>query len=222
MWLKQERNGAQLGEVRPPERRLTLVSVAGHLPRRSPQRPGNPLVTAIAGPPEASLPKRQAGGLRPKDAATLIIVDRSGAGPLVLMGRRHAAHKFMAWKYVFPGGRVEPEDRRMCATGALHPAVEEKLNAHVRRPSASFARAIALDRGARTPALETEICAVPAQAYPHVYPAWMKKFRQSSGWTSLVAIAQALQRPSSVRLASLRRMVLNLAKACSIGSRSGL
>ncbi len=69
---------------------------------------------------------------------------------------------------------------------------------------------------------QTRSRAVPAQAYPPVYPAWMKKFRQSSGWTSLVAMAQALQRPSSVRLASLRRMVLNLAKACSIGSRSGL
>ncbi len=60
------------------------------------------------------------------------------------------------------------------------------------------------------------------QAYPHTYPAWMKKLRQSAGWISSVAMAQALQRPSSVRLASLRKMVLNLAKACSIGSRSGL
>jgi len=62
--------------------------------------------------------------------------------------------------------------------------------------------------------------AVSTQAYP--YPAWMKKLRQSVGWISSVAMAQALQRPSTVRRASLRKMVLNLAKACSIGSRSGL
>jgi len=82
--------------------------------------------------------------LRPRDAATLIIVDRTGDEPRVLMGRRHAAHAFMPGKYVFPGGRVEPADRRMSAAGALDPAVEAKLNALVKRPSPSFARALAL------------------------------------------------------------------------------
>ena len=60
------------------------------------------------------------------------------------MGKRHERHKFMPGKFVFPGGRVEPEDRRMCAAGALDPDVEEKLNARVRRPSPHFARALAL------------------------------------------------------------------------------
>ena len=50
----------------------------------------------------------------------------------------------MPGKFVFPGGRVEPEDRRMRAVGALDPHVEEKLNARVRRPSPGFARALAL------------------------------------------------------------------------------
>jgi 8-oxo-dGTP pyrophosphatase MutT (NUDIX family) len=83
--------------------------------------------------------------LRPRDAATLILVERSERGlARVLMGRRHARHRFMPGKFVFPGGRVEPEDRRMAAAGALDPAVEEKLNARVRRPSPDFARALAL------------------------------------------------------------------------------
>jgi 8-oxo-dGTP pyrophosphatase MutT (NUDIX family) len=82
--------------------------------------------------------------LRPRDAATLIIVDRGGLEPRVLMGKRHEGHKFMPGKYVFPGGRVEPEDRRMPAAGALDPVVEEKLNVRVARPSPSFARAVAL------------------------------------------------------------------------------
>jgi 8-oxo-dGTP pyrophosphatase MutT (NUDIX family) len=82
--------------------------------------------------------------LRPRDAATLIVVERSGRGARVLMGKRHAGHKFMPGKYVFPGGRVEPEDRRMYVAGALDPHVEEKLNARVLRPSPGFARAIAL------------------------------------------------------------------------------
>ena len=60
------------------------------------------------------------------------------------MGKRRQDLKFMPGKYVFPGGRVEPEDRRMCAAGSLDPQVEAKLNARVSRPSPSFARAIAL------------------------------------------------------------------------------
>ncbi len=82
--------------------------------------------------------------LRPRDAATLIVVDRTDGEPKVLMGKRHEGHKFMPGKYVFPGGRVEPEDRRMSAAGALDAHVEAKLNMRVARPSAGFARAIAL------------------------------------------------------------------------------
>ena len=40
--------------------------------------------------------------LKPRDAATLILVDRSGAQPKVLLGKRHAGLKFMAGKFVFP------------------------------------------------------------------------------------------------------------------------
>jgi 8-oxo-dGTP pyrophosphatase MutT (NUDIX family) len=82
--------------------------------------------------------------IRPRDAATLILIDRSGPEPQVLMGRRHAAHKFMPGKFVFPGGRVEPYDGRMAALGALSPAHEARLLKQVRRPSAARARTLAL------------------------------------------------------------------------------
>lgn len=82
--------------------------------------------------------------LRPRDAASLIIVDRAGPEPRVLMGKRHHGHAFMPGKFVFPGGRVEPADRRMATAGALDLLVEEKLNTRVSRPSPAFARAIAL------------------------------------------------------------------------------
>ena len=43
--------------------------------------------------------------LRPRDAATLLILDRSRAGsPRVLMGRRHMRHRFMPGMFVFPAG----------------------------------------------------------------------------------------------------------------------
>lgn len=82
--------------------------------------------------------------VRPRDAATLILIDRSGREPKVLMGRRHAGHKFMPGKFVFPGGRIEPGDRRMVAAGALDPVVEQRLMARVQRPSSQRARALAL------------------------------------------------------------------------------
>ena len=53
---------------------------------------------------------------RPKDAATLILVDRSGTIPKVLVGKRHDKVVFMPGKFVFPGGRVDKADYRVpCA-----------------------------------------------------------------------------------------------------------
>ena len=82
--------------------------------------------------------------VRPKDAATLIIVDRAGRKPKVLLGRRHPGHRFMPGKFVFPGGRVEAGDRRMPAYGALDAGTEGRLLAGVQRPSAQRARALAM------------------------------------------------------------------------------
>lgn len=66
--------------------------------------------------------------LRPKDAATLLVLDRSqGGSPRVLMGRRHQRHRFMPGMFVFPGGRVDPQDSRIPVTGAYHPQVAHKL-----------------------------------------------------------------------------------------------
>jgi 8-oxo-dGTP pyrophosphatase MutT (NUDIX family) len=87
---------------------------------------------------------RRSGPRPPRDAATLILLDRSGSEPKVLLGRRHEAHAFMPGKFVFPGGRVEPSDRWMSAAGALPPGVEEKLRKRVARPSGTRARALAL------------------------------------------------------------------------------
>ena len=81
---------------------------------------------------------------RPRDAATLMIIDRSGNAPRVLMGKRHASHKFMPGKFVFPGGRVDAADRRMPVAGALPAALEAKLLARIASPSPQKARALAL------------------------------------------------------------------------------
>ncbi|HXD44817.1 MAG TPA: NUDIX hydrolase [Pseudolabrys sp.] len=80
----------------------------------------------------------------PRNAATLMLIDRSGATPKVLLGRRHHGHKFMPGKFVFPGGRLEPHDAEMSAIGGLHPDIAVKLNTRVAAPGADFARALAL------------------------------------------------------------------------------
>ncbi len=87
---------------------------------------------------------RSTPNMRPKNAATLILLDHSGKTPRVLMGKRHAGHKFMPGKFVFPGGRIEASDRQMNVAGALSPIVEEKLNKRVQRPSSIRPRALAL------------------------------------------------------------------------------
>ncbi|MBI3711242.1 MAG: NUDIX domain-containing protein [Proteobacteria bacterium] len=49
---------------------------------------------------------------RPLDAATLILLRGRGARLEVLIGRRADSARFMPGRYVFPGGRVAPADRR--------------------------------------------------------------------------------------------------------------
>ena len=61
---------------------------------------------------------------RPKDAATLILVDRSGAIPKVLVGRRHDKVVFMPGKFVFPGGRVDKADHRVPVAAPIPQALE--------------------------------------------------------------------------------------------------
>jgi 8-oxo-dGTP pyrophosphatase MutT (NUDIX family) len=57
-------------------------------------------MSASAPPPPAA----------PRPAATVVLLQPGAQGPEVLMVRRTRAASFMADAYVFPGGRVDPED----------------------------------------------------------------------------------------------------------------
>lgn len=81
---------------------------------------------------------------RPRDAATLIVLDRTGKRLKLLMGRRHPDLKFMPGKFVFPGGRLERSDRFMTTASELSADVEVRLSNRVARPSESRGRALAL------------------------------------------------------------------------------
>lgn len=56
---------------------------------------------------------------RPRDAATLIVLRETGAGPQVLMGKRSRNAAFIPDAYVFPGGRHDPEDQTAAPASPL-------------------------------------------------------------------------------------------------------
>lgn len=76
---------------------------------------------------------------RPRDAATLILVRRDIETPRVLMGKRSSRHDFMPDKYVFPGGRVDPQDGRVAAYRELPEAQAQRLAYQTRRRARAFA-----------------------------------------------------------------------------------
>ncbi|MCJ9746202.1 NUDIX hydrolase [Neorhizobium sp. SHOUNA12A] len=84
-------------------------------------------------------------GVTPKDAASLILIDRSAGTLRVLMGRRGSGHVFMPDVYVFPGGRRDARDHALPFSADLDPLVVEKLVAGTTaRMTSARARALAL------------------------------------------------------------------------------
>lgn len=86
--------------------------------------------TTPAGPGEYR--DKTAELVRPKDAATLIVV-RAGTQPTILMGKRAASHRFMPNKFVFPGGRLDLIDQRLNVPGDLSPPVLGRLRKATRK-----------------------------------------------------------------------------------------
>lgn len=58
--------------------------------------------------------------LKPKCAATLLILKAIEGKPFVLMGKRHEAHIFMPDFYVFPGGKMDRADFSHLYSPSLH------------------------------------------------------------------------------------------------------
>jgi 8-oxo-dGTP pyrophosphatase MutT (NUDIX family) len=79
--------------------------------------------------------------VRPRDAATLIVLRRDGSKPRLLMGRRHKGHSFMPGLWVFPGGRIDRSDYRAPHAGELPEETRRRLG---RGAPGAKARALAL------------------------------------------------------------------------------
>lgn len=111
--------------------------------------------------------------MRPKDAATLVLVRRDTDGPRLLMGQRHGSMAFMANKYVFPGGRVDPCDARLKIGGDFKPHVRERL---LREVSETRARALALAAIRETFEETGILVGEPGYDPPRTKSAWAKFF----------------------------------------------
>ena len=109
---------------------------------RDTDSPSNATSATAAEQPASAQPKR---ALKPKDAATLVLVDRSGGTPRILMGKRRSTQVFLPNKFVFPGGRVDRADRSMSCVGTLSKIDTTRLLYDMKgQPASARARALAL------------------------------------------------------------------------------
>jgi 8-oxo-dGTP pyrophosphatase MutT (NUDIX family) len=94
---------------------------------------------------------------RPKDAATLILVDRSAQIPKVLVGKRHDKVVFMPGKFVFPGGRVDKSDHRVPVAAPIPKELETNLLKGSPKITAARAQSLAI-AAIREACEETGLC----------------------------------------------------------------
>ncbi len=135
--------------------------------------------------------------VRPRHAATLIIVRRDGPEPRLMMGRRAGGHSFMPGKWVFPGGRVDRNDFSAPAATELRPIVEARLRQTARhRNEAALPRALALAAVRETFEEVGLLLARPAPARPGAGP-WRDFLAQGAqpDLASLSFVARAITPP---------------------------
>jgi 8-oxo-dGTP pyrophosphatase MutT (NUDIX family) len=139
---------------------------------------------------------------RPKDAATLILVDRSGSVPKVLVGKRHDKVVFMPGKFVFPGGRVDKSDNRVPVAASIPQALEANLLKGSPKITGSRAKSLAI-AAIREACEETGLCLGRKAdgAAPKLDGAW-KPFADAGllpDPSGLFLIARAITPPGRVR-----------------------
>lgn len=150
---------------------------------------------------QPSPPKAKHPNMRPRDAATLLLLDRTQRDVKVLMGRRHMRHAFMPGALVFPGGRTDPADSRVPVAEGLLPDEERKL-AQIgnSRTSTTRARAIALS-AIRETYEETGILIGRRGAFNRTTPGW-EGFAENGvqpGLSGLRYVARAITPPGKIR-----------------------
>ena len=87
------------------------------------------------------MPETTPARVRPRDAASIVLLRGSSDNPEVLMGRRRKRASFLPNIYVFPGGRVDRHDRVVPQGLALPQDLQQKLT---RRTTQAHATSIAI------------------------------------------------------------------------------
>jgi 8-oxo-dGTP pyrophosphatase MutT (NUDIX family) len=148
-------------------------------------------------------PKPSPARLRPRDAATLIVLDRRGkGGPKVLVGRRNPRLAFMPGQFVFPGGRIELGDRHMPVAGALPDYAEAALTRQVSRPPHHLGRALAMAAIRETYEETGLLLGTSEHGAPETAPAGWEAFARHGILPDLEAlhlVARAITPPKRVR-----------------------
>ena len=94
---------------------------------------------------------------RPRDAATLILIDRSATTPKVLVGKRHDNVVFMPGKFVFPGGSVDKTDNKVPVAAPIPRELEANLLKGSPKTPLTRARSLAI-AAIREACEETGLC----------------------------------------------------------------
>jgi 8-oxo-dGTP pyrophosphatase MutT (NUDIX family) len=85
---------------------------------------------------ELLAPETRQRAVRPRNAASLLLWRDGPRGTEVLMGMRGAKHRFMPNRLVFPGGAVDPADKRAPFATPLSPQTRMLLERSARPPLA--------------------------------------------------------------------------------------
>lgn len=141
-------------------------------------------------PPDPNAP---AVPLEPKDAATLILHRGRGERAEVLLGKRASGSVFMPDKYVFPGGRVDPEDARAAAVNELRPEEAETLAWQAQLPPRAYGLA-----AIRETFEETGLFVAASAALPGAHPAFAAR-GLAPQLAPLTFIARAVTPPARFR-----------------------
>jgi len=139
---------------------------------------------------------------RPRDAATLILIDRNHAKPKVLVGRRHNNVVFMPGKFVFPGGSVDKSDNRIPVAAPIPRELEINLMKGSPKTEPSRARSLAV-AAIREACEETGLClGRKSDSQPNRLDGVWKPFADTGllpDPSSLFLIARAITPPGRVR-----------------------
>lgn len=152
--------------------------------------------------------------LRPKDAATLVLVKRENGVARVLMGQRHGNMAFMANKYVFPGGRIDPGDMRIPVASDLQPHVAARASLGT---TAARARGLALAAIRETFEETGILLGERSNKVPRTRaPAWQKFFAHKivPKLDTLEMIARAVTPPNRTRRFDARFFMADSSLIC--------